>query len=267
LSLASHVAARFDKIADVYDETRESLSNGAIERAAAVLRKDGVAHILEAGVGTGRIAGPLRSRGFELVGLDLSARMISRAKTKGVSALVRADANSPPFRRGAFDAVLMAHVLHLLDSPAQTFGRLARLAKKDLVVFLRKPESSSRYGQRGRREVYQAFMQAASELRVPLSRPYATWRERYARQSEFLAKFPPTEFVTIQELRGSATLRYYMSGIEKRAFSFASELSDEDFRRVAERAKQRIDLDSVVPHRRVDQMAIWRLGRGAAHFR
>jgi len=262
-SITSAVASRFDRVAGVYDETRQPLSNEAIDRASAVLREDGIAQVLEAGVGTGRIAGPLQSRGFDVVGLDVSSKMLHLAKAKGVSAVVLADANRPPFRVGVFDAVVLAHVLHLLDHPESTFSTLARVVKKELVVFLRKPDPPEG-SRRGRSEVYQAFMRAATELGIAIVGPYQSWRERYARQEEFLARFPPTERLTIQELSSSTTLRYYLAGMEKRAFSFASELPEEDFHRIIERAKEYLDLDSPIPYHRVDQLAIWRIGQ--AHF-
>jgi ubiquinone/menaquinone biosynthesis C-methylase UbiE len=61
------VAARFDRVSGTYDKTRPELTGEALDIAASALRKGGVNSILEAGVGTGRIAIPLQERGFDLV--------------------------------------------------------------------------------------------------------------------------------------------------------------------------------------------------------
>ena len=260
---ASDVAARFDRISEVYDETREPLSKEALDRAADVLKAHDLKLILEAGVGTGRIAGPLQDRGLEIVGLDLSRGMLSRARAKDVANLLLADANTPPFRPKVFDAALLAHVLHLLDDPALTFINLSAVAKDELVVFLRRHEPRRDEGTAGRDEINRAFQQAASELGIATAHPYSAWRQRLAKQNEFLAKFPPTERITIQEVNGRTTLRDHLLRFEKRAFSFASGLSDEDFRRVIGRAKMMIDLDKQVRYHRVEEMAIWRIAQSS----
>ena len=263
LAPASDVAARFDRISEVYDETREPLSKEALDRAADVLKAHDLKLILEAGVGTGRIAGPLQERGLEIVGLDLSRGMLARARAKGVANLLMADANSPPFRAKVFDAALLAHVLHLLDDPALTFTNLSAVAQDELVVFLRRHERKKNEGAGGRDEINRAFQRAASELGIATTHPYSAWRQRFAKQNEFLAKFPPTERITIQEVDGRATLRDHMLRLEKRAFSFASDLSDEDFRRVIGRARLMIDLDKQVKYHRVEEMAIWRIAQSS----
>ena len=121
---ASDVAARFDNIAANYDRTRERLADDALAEVAAEFQRDGTSSILEAGVGTGRIALPLRQRGFDVTGLDLSPKMLAQARTKGMDRLVMAEAGHPPFRRKAFDAVTLAHVLQLLADPERTFQAL-----------------------------------------------------------------------------------------------------------------------------------------------
>lgn len=47
MSEAVDTAGRFDKTADIYDETREPLSEEAFDTAAQVLAKDGCRRILE----------------------------------------------------------------------------------------------------------------------------------------------------------------------------------------------------------------------------
>jgi SAM-dependent methyltransferase len=74
--------------------------------------------VLYLGVGTGRLAVPLRSKGVELVGLDAHAGMLERLRARDESIpLVRALAEAPPFGP-RFDLVLAP------SSLLAAFGRL-----------------------------------------------------------------------------------------------------------------------------------------------
>ncbi|MDG6988758.1 MAG: class I SAM-dependent methyltransferase [Nitrososphaerota archaeon] len=181
MGVASDVAVRFDRIASSYDETRERLTDEAVEKVATLLRRDGAVSILEAGVGTGRIALPLQRRRFEVTGLDLSAGMLAKAKAKGMARLVMADAASPPFRRKSFDAAVLAHVLQLLENPTRTFQSLSEVAKKEIDVFLRKPNAHHDRANEAREQFYLAFGAATKELGVPFGERYYAWRGRYAK--------------------------------------------------------------------------------------
>ncbi len=83
----------FDQLAEHYDETRGGERRGdeyAAEIDLELPPGDGI--ILEIGVGTGVVALGLRRRGRKVVGLDLSAPMLSRAMERLGPALVRSDA-------------------------------------------------------------------------------------------------------------------------------------------------------------------------------
>lgn len=253
------VATRFDRVAPIYDETREQLTEGAVEKLAAVLHRDDVKSVLEAGVGTGRFALPLQEKHFEVTGLDLSIRMLTRAKAKGVARLVTAEADAPPFRKKGFDAVIMAHVLHLLDDPARTFRSLSETAKKEIDVFVRRAEASRGTAGGAREEFYRAFGAAAKEIGVSLGERYREWPERYAKQNSFLARNPPDERVTIQERDRTQSMRGYMPMMEPLSWSFAGDVSQVDFAKVVEHMTATVDLDRAIPYHRVDQMLIWHL--------
>ena len=257
---ASDVAARFDRIAAQYDETREQLMEEALDRVAAILHRDGVHSILEVGVGTGRIALPLQERHFDVTGLDLSPAMLSKAKAKGVARLVMAEADNPPFKSKEFDAVILVHVLQLLDAPTQTFQNLTKVAKKEVAVFLRKPAASCDGANEAREEFYRAFGATAKELGVALGDRYERWHGRYARQDDFLEKFPPDERITIQEKDYSESFRGYIAVMEPGNCSFTADVSEQEFERIIERIKLTTNLDQEFPYHRVDQMLIWHLG-------
>lgn len=181
------------------------------------------------------------------------------AKAKGVSGLIRADATFPPFQKKTFDAVVLAHVLQLLENPARTFGALARVAKREIAVFLRKPTGRRGGAQEARLQFHLAFGAAAKELGVSLGGGYRSWRDRYAKQEGFLAKLPPDESITIQEADYSETMRDYLPVFEPGGF-FTEGISKREFQRIVERMKLNADFDRAIPYHRVDQMLIWHIG-------
>jgi SAM-dependent methyltransferase len=260
MSGAVDTVERFDRTAEVYDETREPLTDEALDRVALLLSKDGCRQILEVGVGTGRIAMPLLRRNFELVGIDFSRGMLAKAKGKGVEHLVMGEANHLPFEDKTFDAVVMAHVLHLLESPAETFGKLTRVARNEIVIFLRKRDDSSPApGSEEILGVRQTFRRVAEEMGYPLPARTGEWRERFRSEQEFLSTFPPDELVTIQDVPIVTTVGERLSFFEKRAYGYLSDIPYAVFREVVEGVKSSIDGSKEIRYRRVEQMAVWRL--------
>ena len=74
---------QFDRISQIYDETREPLKEAAVNKIKNILLRDNCSSIMEVGVGTGRVAKPLQERSFEIVGLDVSKGMLLKAREKG----------------------------------------------------------------------------------------------------------------------------------------------------------------------------------------
>ena len=73
----------FDPVADRYDDTR-GYSAAVAERIAQGLMRVGPIsagnHLLEIGIGTGRIALPLLREGVNVTGVDISSRMVERLR-------------------------------------------------------------------------------------------------------------------------------------------------------------------------------------------
>src|SRR5215218_7987283 len=93
----------FDRAADYYDQTR-AFPPGDEKRAAALLARAGgfttADHVLEIGVGTGRIALPLAPHVGAIFGIDLSLPMMQRLASKRTGEaiyLTHADATRLPF--------------------------------------------------------------------------------------------------------------------------------------------------------------------------
>ena len=106
----------FDRAAGYYDRTRELPEEVAEQGVQAILAEAGPdARILDVGTGTGRISVPLLRLGINLMGCDISRKMMELQRQKFAGArLAEADASLLPFPAGQFDAVTTCHVMHLV---------------------------------------------------------------------------------------------------------------------------------------------------------
>lgn len=121
----------FDQAADIYDQTRPLFDIVAQKGIQAILDIIGSpARILEVGAGTGRISIPLLDRGANMVGCDLSAKMLARQLYKFPAArLAQADAAYLPFPTDQFDALLTVHVMHLVGPWREALHEFKRVLK------------------------------------------------------------------------------------------------------------------------------------------
>jgi SAM-dependent methyltransferase len=121
----------FDRAASFYDQTRPFLESVARQGTQAILDIVGPgARILEVGAGTGRISIPLLEGGLDLIGCDLSGKMLLRFQEKYPAApIARADALYLPFPSDSFEAVMTAHVLHLVPEWREALREFVRVLK------------------------------------------------------------------------------------------------------------------------------------------
>ncbi len=121
----------FDQAAESYDQTRPLFDVTADVGIRALLEAAGPgARILEVGTGTGRISIPLLERGADLVGCDLSAKMLARQREKYPSArLLQSDAVFLPFPSGHFDVVMVVHVMHLIGPWREALREFKRVLR------------------------------------------------------------------------------------------------------------------------------------------
>jgi SAM-dependent methyltransferase len=113
-------SVNFDRAAKYYDATRAlpAEATAAVTELLAAELGDRQP-CLEIGVGTGRIALPVRARGIELAGADISGAMLrqllANAADGGLALpVLQADATRLPFAARSFGSVLAVHVLHLI---------------------------------------------------------------------------------------------------------------------------------------------------------
>jgi SAM-dependent methyltransferase len=127
----------FDRIADRYDETRGGLERG--RRFAATLdqhlTRDSL--VVDVGVGTAAIAGPLTDLGHRVVGVDLSPAMLAVARDRLAGRLALGDGTLLPVRAGAAGAVVAVWAVHVVgdvDALTSEVRRVLRPGGRFLVV-------------------------------------------------------------------------------------------------------------------------------------
>jgi 7,8-dihydropterin-6-yl-methyl-4-(beta-D-ribofuranosyl)aminobenzene 5'-phosphate synthase len=90
--------------------------------------------VLEIGCGTAHFTRWLNDLGLAAVGLDLSAAMLTQARTLDSVPLVRGDAYRLPFADGAFDLATLVTTLEFLEQPREALAEALRVARSGLVL-------------------------------------------------------------------------------------------------------------------------------------
>ncbi|MGF1498332.1 MAG: class I SAM-dependent methyltransferase [Elainellaceae cyanobacterium] len=137
----------FDRVADIYDETRALQPAAMAQLVEAILQMGQVTpttHFFEPGIGTGRIALPLLERGYAYTGVDISEPMMAKLRQKvqrtGQLTLVNADVTDLTFQDGAFDVAIAAHILHLVPDWRTALEEIHRVLKPGgRILYLHHP--------------------------------------------------------------------------------------------------------------------------------
>lgn len=131
------VGRRYDRIAVVYDlfEAPMDWLGGRRRRRRVLAPAKG--RTLEVGIGTARNL-PWYGEDVQLVGVDLSGRMLARARRQAGrgTVLVRADVEHLPFAKGVFETVTATCVFCSVTDPVAGFAEVRRVAEPDGNVLL-----------------------------------------------------------------------------------------------------------------------------------
>jgi ubiquinone/menaquinone biosynthesis C-methylase UbiE len=134
-----------DTVAEAYEAQRfrslrgrwvDWLEKQRVIQALVGLRPSSL--ILDAPVGTGRIAAALEQAGWRVMGADISAAMLQQSRLRHVaqSGLARADVEHLPFKDGAFDGAVSYRLMAHLPGPSRQamLHELARVTKGPIVI-------------------------------------------------------------------------------------------------------------------------------------
>jgi SAM-dependent methyltransferase len=133
----------FDRVASIYDETR-GLSPKVLSHVLGILvdQLQGK-KALEVGVGTGRYAVPLQKSGIQVVGVDISQKMVEHGLRKGLHDVVLADGARLPFVARTFDMTTTNHTLHLVPDWRDVLLEIARVTRDSYFSIIEKAEEKS----------------------------------------------------------------------------------------------------------------------------
>ena len=138
-----------EQYATGYDQRRFETTEGRyaqqfeLELFTRLLKSYGVRTLLDAPVGTGRVALPL-AREFDITGADISPAMLASAKERAAAegidnvAWIECSVDRLPFSDGHFDGVVTARLFqHVPKAMANTIVReLARVVRPEGIVIL-----------------------------------------------------------------------------------------------------------------------------------
>ncbi len=127
----------YDKIADIYDQTRWLTESVAEEVADCILKLVNAmpqTSFLEPGVGTGLNVMPLVKRGYRVTGIDVSEAMLAQFRQKLNTvpknlSLLCGDASQLPFPNQSFDVVLTVHMIHTVSDWRMFLSEIDRVLK------------------------------------------------------------------------------------------------------------------------------------------
>jgi tRNA (uracil-5-)-methyltransferase TRM9 len=117
----------FDEIAPSFDATRRRPWPETVEFLGTLPRGT---LVLDVGCGNGRNAVAAERAGHRVVGFDLSAGMLARAKAKTNDVeYALADVCASPFRSGSFGAVLAVAVVHHIEARDERVAAMRELGR------------------------------------------------------------------------------------------------------------------------------------------
>jgi ubiquinone/menaquinone biosynthesis C-methylase UbiE len=119
----------FERAAEFYDRTRGGLVRGRGFAARIAPELGDASRVLEIGVGTGLVALSLSELGFDVVGVDLAASMLAKARERVGARVAQADAAHLPIRTASRDAVVAVWLLHLAGDREGVLAEAARVLR------------------------------------------------------------------------------------------------------------------------------------------
>jgi phosphatidylethanolamine/phosphatidyl-N-methylethanolamine N-methyltransferase len=129
------ILSAYRRWAGVYDTSFGMVSTLARRRAVALVNRLPGERVLEVGVGTG-LALPLYAADKRVIGIDLSADMLARARRRvaargiaTVEALMEMDAEAMTFPDHSFDIAAAMFVASVVPHPRRLLGEMRRVVR------------------------------------------------------------------------------------------------------------------------------------------
>lgn len=135
---AAAAALYFRSIASDWDVIRDlHVADAVVEMAMINSIVGDIGRLLDVGTGTGRVLEVFAERIHEGIGIDLSREMLNLARTRLTDkdlrhcAVHQGNAYDLDIPAGSVDVVVLHHLLHFLDDPAEVVASAARTLRVD----------------------------------------------------------------------------------------------------------------------------------------
>jgi SAM-dependent methyltransferase len=136
----------YSRIAPTYDDRYRANPLAGVGEALTTLAR-GASRVLEVGCGTGHWLARLRSECGFVVGLDLSRKMLNKARERGAPRLVRGRGEGLPFASESFDLVFCVNALCHFAGQREFVGEAHRLLRPGGTVAVIGSNPRGRLGQ------------------------------------------------------------------------------------------------------------------------
>lgn len=124
---------------DRFEALARAVSDRRLERIEGDLGRRG--RILDVGCGTGFLLAAAADRGWEAIGVEVSARAAEAARRHPGVTVHTGTLEDAPLASGSFDAITLSHVLEHVPDPVSLLERIASLLVADGILVLALPNA------------------------------------------------------------------------------------------------------------------------------
>jgi SAM-dependent methyltransferase len=239
--------AEYDQMAEEYDATREVATEDEVKAISDAF--EGGTRILDVGVGTGRFAKPISGLGLEVTGIDVSRRMMFKARAKGLDRLVQGDAYELPFKDKSFDATMVIHVIHVVADWAKVMREIGRVTRGNVVTILRVRQNQNIIPGDGRK----GQGVETNERGYPVRRGHRAWEN----EDELRERAPPFRLRRIRDETIEISVEDAFRRLEAKR-PMAMQMVPPEMRRVMMERIIAMRGGQAVQRRIVEDLAIWK---------
>jgi ubiquinone/menaquinone biosynthesis C-methylase UbiE len=273
--MATTVGSEFDSISEIYDSTRRAATEAELKVISNELRECHT--ILDVGIGTGRFAKPLSDLGFKIVGIDLSLKMMSKARKKGVQNLILADALKMPFMDGSFDASIIIHVFQLIPDWRNVTREMGRVTKNKVTALLtnRQREWNNPTNVAGYPSTilpsFQELWARYTRLREEMGYPFRRNKRMWQNEEEIRSEFPPMKLVRVSDEVVAMSINDLIARFQLRSYPMTQNIPNDVHDKVIQKLVSSIAdaghkgkrsasnlQEKQIERRIVEELAIWR---------